>query len=444
MIDWSSDGHRKVEGDRLLFMRSHGLSTPPDRHFYRARIAVPPIISPRDFAVPTGGSISFAVLNGEAAMWSVMESDGGAVSPSGVYTAPASPGAFHVRASAVENPDAFSEALVRVVGVSTAEAKRFIDAANYSDSVKGDGVLVMKEGAIVFERYVGAMTHDTPHMLASGTKSFSAALFALGQLDGIWTLQEKVSTTITEWQDHPSKSEITIEHLLTLTSGLVDSPAYDANPDIVVTLDTYDLAINQSSTPYPPGVACIYAPSNFQVLAAVFERKTGQDPVAYLYNRLLSKLGIVELDLGTWTRDLKGNPQMAGGAYLSARQWANYGQLWLQGGQWNGATILDPNLVKVAVSIENPAFMGYGLTWWLNRPTQGTYNPPIDTIPVDGRGDGDQIASNAPPDMYMAAGTGKQRLYVVPSKQLVIVRFGRGIGGAFSDHEFLGRLLGAP
>ncbi len=220
------------------------------------------------------------------------------------------------------------------------ELARYANAASYSALVDGDALLVMKQGQIVFENYVGDTTADTAHMLASGTKSFNIALFALGQADGIWTLDEKVAQTITEWQSDPNKSQICIRHLLSLTSGLVDSPQY--NDLTVPTLDTYDLAINGSSALYAPGVACIYAPCNFYVFAALFERKTGLDPVQYLYDRLLSKLGFSADNLKLWIRDKKGKPDMPGGAHFTAREWVNYGKLWIQNGQWEGQQLLDP------------------------------------------------------------------------------------------------------
>ena len=323
------------------------------------------------------------------------------------------------------------------------ELARYSNAAVYSDSVGGDALLVVQDGMVVFEHYAGATTSNTAHLLASGSKSFSAALYALAAADGLWSLEEPVTNTIGEWCGDTNRWPIRIRHLLSLTSGLVDSTNYSAGnvPD----LDTYGLAINESTQAYPPDHACIYAPCNFQLLAAIFERKTGLDPVLYLYERLLCPLGFSSNGLALWTRDKFGKPQMAGGGYFTAREWARYGKLWLQNGAWQGRQLLNPETATWAVTCSNTAFLGYGLTWWLNRPTAGTYNPGVDIIPVDGRGDGDQIASNAPADMYMAAGTGKQRLYVIPSLRLVIVRYGHTLANpGWSDHELLGTLLGVP
>ena len=119
--------------------------------------------------------------------------------------------------------------------------------------------------------------------------------------------------------------------------------------------------------------------------------------------------------MALWTRDVNGKPQMAGGAYFDARAWANYGKLWLRNGVLADQTLLSPATMQLAVTYDNFAFKGYGFTWWINLPTGTTYNPGVDSIPVDGRGDGTQIATNVPTDMFMAAGTGKQRLCVIPS-----------------------------
>ncbi|MBA4387395.1 MAG: hypothetical protein C0404_05400 [Verrucomicrobia bacterium] len=323
------------------------------------------------------------------------------------------------------------------------ELLRYTNALAWDATNGGDALLVMKDGVTVFEGYTGTTRSNTVHLLASGTKSFNAALYALGEADGVWTLDENVSQTITEWQGVTNKDLITVAHLLSLTSGLQDSPEY--SPTKAKNLYTYSLAITGSAALYAPGVACIYAPCNFQVLAAMFERKTGRDPVDYLYERLFSQIGVSSNSLENWTRDLDNKPQMAGGAYLTGQEWLRFGKIWAQNGAWQGEQLLPPAAVKQSSTYRTTAFLGYGLSWWLNRPTEGTYNPPMDSLPPDGHADGDQIASNAPPDTYMAAGTGGQRLYIIPSQNLVIVRLGMTIGNpTWSDHALLGIILGAP
>ncbi len=446
LLNWQRLENYQVQLANRLRV-SHPVAPGETRRFFRAQTPPPLRLSPASADLLTGATQSFAALlngtqNNGGVTWSVVEAGGGSIGAGGTYVAPATSGTYYVRAVSKTDANVFVEVPVTVVAVSATELARFTAAADYSDFVDGDALLVMKGGAVVFERYTGTTTANSQQQLASGTKSFSAALFAMGESEGIWTLDENVSQTITEWQGVANKQDITIRQLISLTSGLVDSPDYSATN--VANLDTYDLAINGSTTPHPPGVACIYAPGNFQVLAAMFERKSGLDPAQYLYDRLLSRLGFSAAHLAFWTRDIMGKPQMAGGARFSARAWANYGKLWIQNGQWHGQTILDPQTMNLAVTYANPAFLGYGFTWWLNVPNQGSYTPGVDQLPADGTGDGTQIATNVPADMFMAAGTGKQRLYVIPSLDLVIVRYGHGLGGSFSDHTLLGHVLGEP
>ncbi len=290
----------------------------------------------------------------------------------------------------------------------------------------------------------GALAGDAG--VDGGTKSFTCALYAVGTTKGYWTLETRAADIITEWQTVPRKQDILLKHLLSLSSGLSEAPGY--NPLTVRNLDTYSLGINGTTADFAPDQAAIYTPTTFQVMAAMLERKNGGvDPVTVLEENVFSKLGIAPDSAhdtaSKWTRDNKGKPQMAGGASLSAREWARYGLLMANHGVWNGEQVLDAARVDECWSYRPPAFLGYGLTWWLNRPNEGTYDPGVDHLPADGLGDGMQLASNAPADMAIAAGAGKQRLYVIRSLDVIVVRFGRN-NTAFSDHQLLGALLGQP
>jgi hypothetical protein len=127
---------------------------------------------------------------------------------------------------------------------------------------------------------------------------------------------------------------------------------------------------------------------------------------------------------------------------MTARDWAKYGQLVLQGGTWQDRPVL--NSARLAQCFQGSAALAsYGLTWWLNVPFSGTIDAD-DEVPVRAFGPSSaalaSFAPSAPTDLRMAAGAGNQRLYVLPSQNVVVVRFGEG--GPWSDDEFLARLLG--
>lgn len=323
---------------------------------------------------------------------------------------------------------------------TAAETLAFNSAALYSTSHSGDAVLIVRDGQIVFERYAMAYNRNDLHPLASGTKSFSCSFMLAAERDGYVGRDQKAADVITEWKADPNKSQATVRQLLSLQSGLSTNPAY--SPLEVDTLDTYQLAIEDPAA-YAPGAAFIYDPLSFQAFALMFERKSGNlDPVGYLRSKVFAPIGLTGDE---WQRDAEDHPQMAGGASMTAPMWARYGQLMLQNGTWQGTRVLPAEGVKDCLTYANPAYLGYGISWWLNRSVGDTYDPSIDQIPADGRAGADgQIAPRAPADMVMAAGTGHQRLYLLPTQGLVVVRLAplATEEDEWSDDEFLARLLG--
>ncbi|MGH9947705.1 MAG: serine hydrolase domain-containing protein [Pyrinomonadaceae bacterium] len=311
----------------------------------------------------------------------------------------------------------------------------FNAAAAYSSKFRGLSVLVMKGDKVVFEEYQNGHSSETPWMLASGTKSFSGAMLAAAIEDKIISgFDEKVSETITEWKSDPRRSGITIRQLLSLTSG-IDAGSIGRPP-------SYSEAITFSSK-FEPGEKFEYGPAPFQIFGELMRRKLApkkESVLDYLKHRILDKIG---LRVANWTLQ-NGQPNLPSGAFLTAREWAKFGTLLKNGGKWHGKQILDKKLLDQLYtgSKANP---NYGVTFWLNRSNNGkaeiseTKGPlqrllgdnESETTAISKNGVGSDIAK----DLFMAAGAGKQRLYVIPSLDLVVVRQGRQ--SKFDDHEFL-------
>lgn len=304
------------------------------------------------------------------------------------------------------------------------EQERYRLAADYSESHRGVSVLVMKGEKIVFEEYENGRSAETPWFLASGTKSFSGVMLAAAIEDKlIKNFDEKVSETITEWKKDKQKSNITLRQLLSLTSGI------DAGQ--IGRVPTYAEAIN-SPVKYEAGTKFEYGPVPFQIFGEVMKRKLApkkESVMDYLKRRILNPIG---LNVAFWRNGYDGNPLLPQGATLTAREWIKFGQFLKNGGKWNGKQIVPKKLLDELVvgSKANPA---YGLTFWLN---QAGINPrgEATAVRVEAQTDGETVK-----DLYMAAGAGNQRLYIIPSKDLVIVR--QGNFGQFDDKEFLGRLI---
>lgn len=286
-------------------------------------------------------------------------------------------------------------------------------AAAYSQRQGGDALLILKNDEIVLEQYAKPYTAETPHVLASGTKSFVGILAIAAVDDKLLDLDEPAANTLNEWKADPQRSKITVRQLLNLTSGLA--------PGSLGQVPTYAQAV-KSALVYPPGTRFQYGPASFQIFGEIMRRKLAarkESPLAYLKRQVLDPIG---LKVGKWALGSDGNPNLASGASLTAREWAKFGQLLEHRGRWDGERVLKKKWLKETVegSAINAA---YGLGFWLNALGPSPINKPQNFL------------SAAPEDAFMAAGASDQRLYVIPSEDLVIVRFGRD--NSFEDNTFL-------
>lgn len=308
-------------------------------------------------------------------------------------------------------------------------------AAEYSERNNGQAVLVMVAGKIVFEQYQNGHSAEQPHNLYSGTKTFWGPVLAALIEDGLLTsLDEPVSRTITEWKSDARKSRITIRQLTDLNAGLVqDIRNLQGEDRPTLAGDLYKHAITLPVVSQP-GARFLYGPSCYYVLGELIKRKLAarkHTPLDYLKQRILTPIGV---RVGRWTHDRAGNPHIPNGAYLTARDWLKFGEWLLNNGRYQDKQIVRQDLLQFTGSKANP---GYGFTAWLNQPGgvssngRGASSSPQDK--------GGWIYPSGLPDLYMAAGAGAQRLYIIPSRQTVIVRFGQS--PSFVDREFLGRLL---
>ena len=289
-------------------------------------------------------------------------------------------------------------------------------AAEYSADQGGHSFLLMIDGEIVFERYEPGRTPEDPHRLASGTKSFSGVILAAAVQDGLLTLDEKISKTLPEWKDDELLSRITFRQLLSLTSGI--------DPGRGGKVPSYRESVETAAVS-GPGERFRYGPQAFQVFGEVMRRKLeaspeieATDPLRYLESRVLEPVG---MKVSSWRRDSDGMPQLPSGAFLTAREWAKFGEFLRNEGKWEGTQLIDRETLRECLK-GTKAKSTYGLTFWLLE------QPRKAGVPVWGRGG------------YMAAGAGKQRLYVLPEKGIVVARQGESV--RFENEKFLGLLLG--
>lgn len=304
----------------------------------------------------------------------------------------------------------------------------FAEAQRYSEGKRGVSLLIRKAGVTLHESYAGGGGARVGWELASGTKSFCGVLAAAMVQDGMLSLDELCADTLTEWRADEGKGSICIRDILTLTSGV--SVGNIGRPPPYAEAVAAPLAAR-------PRTRFMYGPAPFQVFGEIVRRKlvaAGEpgDVLAFMQSRILTPMGVTPI---SW-RKRDGQPTMPSGAQVTARDWAAFGAAVMAGG--NGR-VDAPTLAACFEGTRlNP---GYGLTWWLLRP--GLIGP--------GRrsGLGEEGAAMARiADVRMAAGAGNQRLYLIPDRDLIIVRQASGVlraltgdDAGWSDADFLRMVL---
>jgi CubicO group peptidase (beta-lactamase class C family) len=320
-----------------------------------------------------------------------------------------------MRAAVIALAALFGAAAPAVAAPPDCEALR-----TYSEARGGLSLLVLEDGRTVCEAYAQGADAETPFPLYSGTKSLVGLMAAAAVEDGLMSFDELAIETLPEWRKDPAKSRVALHQLLSMSAGL---------PSRIGDVPTYagaiDLPFNAA-----PGERFQYGPAPYQAFGEIVRRKLVAkglvaDPLAYLEQRILRPSGVASV---AWRRGADGLPMMPQGAAMTARDWARLGEF-VRGRFPAYAQLFEPS----------PANPAYGLGWWLP-------NPGVGPAPATAATDLGQAGSAIPRDLVMAAGAGDQRLYLIPSRQLTIVRQARlgGAGGrpAWSDSAFVRIALG--
>jgi len=313
-------------------------------------------------------------------------------------------------------------------------------AADYSKSQTGRAMVVMFDGKIIFEQYDNGGAAEKAYNLFSGSKCFVGSAAVAAVQDGLIKLDNPASENIPEWRNDPEKSTITYRQLLSMTSGL-KHPGSDAEKRLPL---KQLMAMPMDAK---PGEHFEYGGYELEVFACALEQKLQQKQTPetfaqYLNRRVFAPIGIKIDGYPPQKPAADGHPTV-GPVHVTARDWATYGEFIRREGNWNNRQILDPALLRDCFkgSRANPS---YGLTWWIKSPASEEFvrNADADVVKV-----WDTIANSKwlPDDMVGAVGARDQRLYIMPSLKLVVVRLGdRGkvdLREKFSDLQFLSILL---
>jgi len=292
-------------------------------------------------------------------------------------------------------------------------------------------ILVVQDGRIVAERYAPGFGEATRFAGWSMTKSVLGAL--VGVLVGEGRLSLRDVELMPGWRRPDPRAAITLEDLLRMRSGLGFSEEYaDLASDVIEMLfNQDDAAAYAASRPLivTPGTEWSYSSGTTNILSAIVRRSIGDaDYPSWPRRALFAPLG---MQGALMEPDISGTFVASSFMLATARDWARFGQLYLQDGVWDGRRLLPEGWVSFGTTPTPQSPDGiYGAHWWLGLKPE--------------LGGGSAAAARLPPDTFFAVGHEAQVLTVIPSRRLVVVRLGLSIYiDAWNHAAFLSELLDA-
>ncbi len=286
------------------------------------------------------------------------------------------------------------------------------EAATAAEGVDSYCLLVIRHGVLVSEHYFGGATAATTPNSWSIAKSYTSTTvgIALGNHD-LPSLDAKVSDYVPTWVGSP-REPIALHDLVTMTSGLKWSIAQDyiAMAEIAPDKSAFAVGIDDD---VPAGSAWVYHNGGVQVIEPLFRAATGVSIEDYARAHLWSKIGTT----ATWDHDAVGHPTTYANVRATCRDHARLGYLYLHHGRWKDEQVVPADWVAAATTPSQPYNRGYGYLWWLNG--QGP------TISSTGSQSTTELYDYAPSDLFAARGFGGQFIDVIPSLDMVVVRFGQ-------------------
>lgn len=277
-------------------------------------------------------------------------------------------------------------------------------------------MVTAKDGVLIDEYYQDGHDKTSTFALRSCSKSFTSALVGIALEQGlIGSIDDPLSKYLPQMLEleDTDKQQITLRHLLTHTTGLEwyewgggvsNWEEFRSAPNWV------DYILGQSLVT-KPGVQFNYGTGATHLMAAALEQAVGTDALQYGKENLFGPLG---MDSVQWGTDPQGVIDGGNGISMTARDAARFGQLYLDGGVWNGEQLISTEWLEQSTSVQNAGPGGstgeYGLSWWV-RPF-GDY------------------------DTYYAFGAWGQYIFVVPELDLVTVIASAGPQDSYAPRPY--------
>ncbi len=283
--------------------------------------------------------------------------------------------------------------------------------SDYAAAQSSRSLLVLHRSEIVWEEYWQGYTDTSTFNSMSMAKTVLALLLGIAIEEGhIGSVQDTVATYLPGWDQNDT---LTLEDLLYMHSGLRNRDRTDSPfSDLVQMYLGSDVAATALGIPSiaPPGKTYDYNNANSQILSLVLQRATGEAYPKYLSSRLWQAIGATEAQV--WLDRPAGNAKTFCCLFATTRDWARIGQLILNKGQVGKRQVV-PAAWIAQMQVPSPIEPTYGYHLWVKARTANYPN-------VDQRASAAFLVE----DTVYLDGRGQQRVYVIPSLELVIVRVG--------------------
>ena len=278
------------------------------------------------------------------------------------------------------------------------------DLKTYLQQKGTTAFIILVNGRIVVEEYMNGHTPTATWPWNSAGKTLVTATVGIAQQQGFMNIQDPVSKYLgSGWTSAPTIKEnlITSRHLLTMSSGLNDASELVTSNNLTYLADA--------------GTRWSYH-NVFQKLMDVVTASTGKEFNTFFSTQLRNKIGME----GEWNNGLIFKIY-----HSNARSMARFGLLALNQGKWNGEAIINANYFTESTTTSQQLNPSYGYLWWLNGKNSAML--PGSQVVFPG-----PLVPTAPADMYAALGKDDQKIYVVPSKKMVVIRMGDPADQSFS------------
>jgi CubicO group peptidase (beta-lactamase class C family) len=256
--------------------------------------------------------------------------------------------------------------------------------------------MILVNGRIVLEEYFNGHTATSSWQWNSAGKTLVATTTGIAQQEGLLNINNKVSQYLgSGWTSEPIDKEdlITSKYLLTMTSGIDDASELVIKRNLTYLADA--------------GVRWSYH-NVFQKLMDVVAEASGQEFESYFSAKLKNKIGMD----GSWNNGIVFTVY-----YSNTRSMARFGILALNKGKWNDEQVINEDYFNESITTSQNINPSYGYLWWLNG--KASYMVPGAQTIFQGF-----LVPDAPADMFAAMGADDQRIYVVPSKNMIVIRMG--------------------